>query len=139
VSQLAGHIEMNEDFTRVVKETDKLLAARFGKHKIAEQAFERAQSYCEAGRTIEAIEELQHCADRGLPRRTSRRFCAVLLFFLAKMYSEVGLHFAAKWYALGAAFAALKLKDDDFVPRPIAGLRKQRRVITQPERQWSFS
>jgi len=47
-----------EIFTRVVKETDKLLAARFGKHKIAEQAFERAQSYCEAGRTIEAIEEL---------------------------------------------------------------------------------
>ncbi len=112
VSQLAGHIEMNEDFTRVVKETDKLLAARFGKHKIAEQAFERAQSYCEAGRTIEAIEELHTARIEAFTEERaadSVQFC----IFLAKMYSEVGLHFAAKWYALGAAFAALKLKDDD--------------------------
>jgi hypothetical protein len=38
------------------------------------------------------------------------------------MYSEVGLHFAAKCYALGAAFAALKLKDDSLRARCYQGL-----------------
>jgi hypothetical protein len=121
LNQLAAEINRNEEYARVVKETGKLLAARFGKHKLAEQAFERAQSYYKAGLTLEAIEELQTARSEAFTEERgadSVQFCT----FLAKMYSEVGLHFAAKWYALGAAFAALKLKDDDLRAQAYRGI-----------------
>jgi hypothetical protein len=121
LNQLAAEINRNEEYARVVKETGKLLAARFGKHKLAEQAFEGAQSYYKAGLTLEAIEEMHTARSEAFTEERgadSVQFCT----FLAKMYSEVGLHFAAKWYALGAAFAALKLKDDDLRAQAYRGI-----------------
>jgi hypothetical protein len=111
LARVAGHVEDTKDFSRLVAETDKLLSRRSGKHKLAELAFDRATSYYEAKRVLEAISELHEARVEAFTEETVRdsvQFC----IFLAKMYSEIGLHFAAKCYALAAAFAALKLKDD---------------------------
>jgi hypothetical protein len=121
LSLLAGQVEETPDFSRLVEETDKLLAERFGKHKLAEQAFERAKSYREAGKTLEAIDAMHKAHIDSFTEETSKdsvQFC----IFLAKMYSEVGLHFAAKCYALGAAFAALKLDDNSLKGLAYRGL-----------------
>ena len=120
LSQLAGMVS-GEGFARLVQETDKLLAARFGKHKLADQAFERTQSYYKARKTLEAIDELHKARVRSFTEERaddSVQFC----IFLTKMYSEIGLYFAAKWYGLGAAFAALKLDDDDLRAQAYRGL-----------------
>ena len=121
LSQLSGMVHCGEEFSHLVRTTDKLLAARFGRHKLAEQAFQRAQSYYEAGRTLEAIDELHSARILSFTEERatdSVQFC----IFLSRMYSEVGLHFAAKWYGLGAAFAALKLADDALRARAYRGL-----------------
>jgi hypothetical protein len=121
LSQLAGGAAGGKEFLRLVGETDKLLAARFGKHKLAEQAFERAQSYYEAGKTLEAIDEFHKARIGSFTEERagdSVQFCV----FLTKLYSEVGLHFAAKWYGLGAAFAALKVEDDALRAQAYRGL-----------------
>jgi hypothetical protein len=121
LSQLAGMTPGGEDFSRLVGETDKLLAARFGRHKLAEQAFRRAESYYEAGKTLEAIDELHKARIFSFTEEKARdsvQFC----IFLSEMYSQVGLHFAAKSYGLGAAFAALKVGDDDLRALAYRGL-----------------
>ncbi len=111
LAQLAGRVEVNRDFSRLVADTDTLLSDRFGKQKLANLAFDRATSYYEAKKVLEAIGELHEARIESFTEeavKDSVQFC----IFLAKLYSEVGLHFAAKCYGLGAAFAALKLKDD---------------------------
>jgi hypothetical protein len=121
LSQLAGRVEETKDFSRLVAETDRLLAERFGKHKLAEQAFERAKSYQKSGRVLDAIEALHKAHVESFTEETkedSVEFCT----FLAKSYSEIGLHFAAKCYALAAAFAALKLDDDSLRGLAFRGL-----------------
>lgn len=121
LSQFAGGIEATQGFLRLVAETDELLSERFGKHKLAEQAYDRARSYYKARRILEAIDELHMAHVESFTKETatgSVRFC----LFLAKMYSEVKLYFAAKCYALGAAFAALKLDDDSLKGMSYRGL-----------------
>lgn len=121
LSQLAGMTQGGENFARLVRQTDKLLAARFGRHKLAEQAFHRAQSYYEAGKTLEAIDELHRARIFSFTDERagdSVQFC----IFLSNMYSEVGLHFAAKFYGLAAAFAALKVNDDALRAQAYRGL-----------------
>jgi hypothetical protein len=121
LSQVAGLIAAGEGFSRIVRDTDRMLAARFGRHKLAEQAFQRAQSYYEAGKTLEAIDELHRARIFSFTEERagdSVQFC----IFLSTMYSEVGLHFASKWYGLGAAFAALKVNDDALRARAYRGL-----------------
>jgi hypothetical protein len=121
LSQFAGEIEGTQDFSRLVAETDEILSERFGKHKLAEQAFERAKSYYKAGRILKAIDELHMAHVESFTKETasnSVRFC----IFLAKMYCEIKLYFAAKCYALGAAFAALKLEDDSLKGMSYRGL-----------------
>ena len=98
-----------------------MLAARVGKHALAGQAFERSRSYYKAGKTLEAIDELHKARVASFTEEKagdSVQFC----IFLAKMYAEMGLHFAAKWYGLGAAFAALKLDDDELRGQAYRGL-----------------
>jgi hypothetical protein len=121
LSQLAGGVATGEEYSRLVSETDKLLATRFGRHKLAEQAFERAQSYYAAGKTLEAIDEF-HKARVGAFTEERAGDSVQFCIFLTKMYSEVGLHFAAKWYGLGAAFAALKVDDDSLRSQAYRGL-----------------
>lgn len=121
LSLIAGVTGDNADFSKLVRDTDKLLAARFGKHKLGEQAFRRAQSYYQAGKILKAIDELHEArifAFTGERARDSVQFS----IFLSRMYSEVGLHFAAKWYGLGATFAALKVDDDTLRSRAYRGL-----------------
>jgi hypothetical protein len=121
LSQLAGMIAAGEGFSRLVRDTDRMLAERFGRHKLAEQAFQRAQSYYEADKTLEAIDELHKARVFSFTEERARdsvQFC----IFLSNMYSEVGLHFASKWYGLGAAFAALKVNDDGLRARAYRGL-----------------
>jgi hypothetical protein len=121
LSLLAGMIAVGEGFSGLVRDTDKVLAARFGRHKLAEQAFQRAQSYYEAGKTLEAIDELHKARIFSFTEERARdsvQFC----IFLSSTYSEVGLHFASKWYGLGAAFAALKVNDDALRARAYRGL-----------------
>ena len=121
LAQLAGTVRDDGRFSRFVASTDALLEARFGKHKVAEQSFQRAQSYAKAGKILDAIDELHKARVDSFTEETAEQSIQFSVF-LAKMYSDVGLHFAAKSYALGAAFAALNLRDDSLRARCYRGL-----------------
>jgi hypothetical protein len=111
LSEAIGELGGAKDFTKLVSETDSLLAQRFGKHKLAEQAFGRAVSLYEAGKILRAIDELHSAHIDSFTKETatqSVQFCLLL----AEMYSELNLHCAAKCYALAAAYAALRLDED---------------------------
>jgi hypothetical protein len=111
LSELAGAFRDVKGFTKLVSETDKLLATRVGQHKLAEQAFDRSKSLLEAQRIPEAIDELHSANLHAFTKETARDY-VYFCIFLANLYSQVGLYCAAKCYGLAAAFAALKLDDD---------------------------
>ncbi len=111
LSKSVGELGGAKDFTKLVAETDRLLAQRYGKQKLAEQAFERSKSLYEAGKILDAINEL-HAARVGAFTNETAIHSVHFCLFLAAMYSELHLHYAAKCYGLAAAFAALRLDDD---------------------------
>jgi hypothetical protein len=101
-----------EGYEQLSEETERLLASRTGQHKLGEQAFERSKSYSRAGRLLDAIDQLHLAHVKSFTRETAQHTVFIPLF-LAKMYSEVGLHAAAKYYALASSFAALKTGVDE--------------------------
>ena len=84
-----------EGYEQLSEESERLLASRTGQHKIGEQAFERSKSYNRAGRVLDAIDQLHLAHVKSFTRETAQHTVFIPLF-LAKMYSEVGLHAAAK-------------------------------------------
>lgn len=99
-------------YAALSEETDKLLAARAGQQKLAEQAYERAKAYSDSGQLLEAIDQLHIAHISSFTRETAINTVYMPLF-LAKMYSAAGLYAAAKYYALASSFAALKIDDED--------------------------
>jgi hypothetical protein len=121
LSQLVGYIGDAQDFMKLVSETDSLLVVRVGKHKLAEQAFERSKSLLSAGRILDAIDELHAAHLHAFTKETANQYVHFCIF-LAGMYSQVGLYCAAKCYALAAAFAALRLEDESLRSLAYRGL-----------------
>ncbi len=109
---LAGVYGDIDGYSELSRETDQLLAERFGQRKVGEQAFERSKSYLQSGRLLEAIDQLHVAHVSSFTRETVQETVHMPLF-LAKMYSEANLYAAAKYYALASSYAALKIGDDD--------------------------
>jgi hypothetical protein len=109
------------DYRELAKRLDSLLAQRSGEFTAAEKCFERAEVLYEKGHRLEAINHLHDSKIKWFAAETLARSVRSMLF-ISHCYAELGLEFAAKYYALAAAYVALKSNDPNVLALSAAGL-----------------
>jgi hypothetical protein len=98
-------------------ELDKVLSQRSGQRSSIQRRLKRASAFQVAGKKLRALQELHQAQVDAINAEDAVLFT----LFLAKIYSDLGLHFAAKHYALSSAYAALRLPDEDLRSLAYAG------------------
>ena len=96
---------------QLVRRIDLLSLKRAGQEKVAEHHRERALSLLKAGQNLRALDEL-HSAHTGSFLSGGGFQSAIVCWHLSKLYAEMGLYFAAKYYGLAATYASLSLPDE---------------------------
>jgi hypothetical protein len=112
VKRLAMRLEVIAEFvcdlpeyTELTSLVDEILASRGGRAVAAESRRDRAFRLAKGGRLLDAVRELQHARADWLQGDTLRG--AILAAGASATWlNELGLHYAAKYLALGAAYAA---------------------------------
>lgn len=100
----------HEDFGDLTERTDALVAKRHGGFAAASKARDRAMQFYEHGDVLRAISELHRTRVNWFAKETLGG--SILAFLTISMwYREIGLNFAAKYYALAAAFIAVMAED----------------------------
>jgi hypothetical protein len=112
LNQVVAPLGRSSQLSRLIADTDSLLARRFGEQKIAENAQKRAIALYEAGKPLGAIDEL-HQARLAFTSAETARAALRCGLMLSRLYESLGLHVASKLYAVTSAFAAINLKDDE--------------------------
>lgn len=90
---------------------DSLLAQRVGRFAAARARVERGQRLLSAGRILLGVRELNRAKHDWFTKETLGISAAALLD-LSSHYSTLGLAYAAKYYALAAAWLVLQAGDD---------------------------
>ena len=99
------------------KELEAVLSQRSGKQASIQRRLRRANTFLSAGMRIRALDELHQAQLDAI----SPNDAVLFTLFLARTYSNLGLHFAAKHYALSSAYAALKLPEEHLRSMAYAG------------------
>jgi hypothetical protein len=102
ITATLGDAPGHEDMSRRL---DELLGTRFGGFVAAEKCRDRAIAFHKRGSILRAINEL-HRAKIGWFADETLRGAVLAMLLLSVWYRELGLAFAAKQYALAAAFVA---------------------------------
>ena len=89
---------------------DALVAKRFGQFKVAEKCLERADAFRKIGDMPRAMAQLHRSKVDWFTQETLGKHLAALNW-LSLAYGQQGLHFAAKYYALAAAYVAAQADD----------------------------
>jgi hypothetical protein len=110
LAEYARYIGTHPEYEPLTKKVDALLAKRFGQFKAAEKCLDRAIVFQKAGDLPHAIAQLHRAKIDWFAEETLGK-ALLALNCLSEAYSEQGLHFAAKYYALAAAFLAVNAKD----------------------------
>jgi hypothetical protein len=114
-SRLTGLIEIlveAERYDELVLKTDELLVERTGRYAAAEARVQRAQKLLKSGRLILGMRELNRAKLDWFSKETIGMAAAAILE-LSTHYSSLGLAYAAKYYALAAAWVVLQAGDDE--------------------------
>lgn len=125
VKQVANILELvtpllgtHPRFRPIADDVDELVAERAGSGAAAEQARRRAVAHLKAKRNIAALNELQK-AKVGWFSGETMDGSILSMLVISQSLSKLNLNFAARYYAAGALFIALK-HDDDRVKQHIA-------------------
>lgn len=105
--KLFGYIPELEEMCR---EIDELLGERFGEFTAAEKCKDRALNYYERGEILRAINELHSAKVKWFAQETINASLRAILI-ISNWYLRLGLGYAAKYYALAAAYIAVKHND----------------------------
>jgi hypothetical protein len=100
----------SEKFTAFVKRLDALIAKRAGTQRVAEQKLLRASALLDEKRYLRALHEFHESLLLSQSLESQSTAITVCLQ-LAALYQHLGLHHAAKYYGLAAAFAALRFPE----------------------------
>lgn len=101
----------HEQYAELVHRVDELVAKRSGGFVAAEKCVDRALAFHQQGKILKAIGELQQSKVKWFANETLPQSIRCLIV-LSEWYLELGLPFAAKYYALGAAYVALHAPDE---------------------------
>lgn len=102
----------DERFSTLVERIDALLEERSRGFLVAEKCRDRAYALLEANKPLEAIDELHRVKVRWFTG-DSLRGSVMALLVLSDAYLDLGLVYAAKHHALGAAFLIGRSTEDE--------------------------
>jgi hypothetical protein len=111
LSQYVDTLGEHPGFDGLTYRVDRLLADRQGGVMAAHKARDRARAFSKAGKTLRALKHLHQAKVNWYTKETLWQSCAAMLN-ISRWYVRLGLTFAAKHYALAAAYVALDSKDD---------------------------
>jgi hypothetical protein len=100
-------INEHPDFREVTKLIDEALEKRYGGFIAAEKCRDRALALYEKGELLQALNEIHIAKIKWFADETIKG-SVLATRFAAKCYQELGLVFAAKYYALISSYIALK-------------------------------
>ncbi len=98
-------------FRELTRDVDKLVSERAGAAAAADLARGRAVAHFEVEQYAEAINELQEAKIGWFTGETIDGSILAMLL-ISEAYERLHLHFAARYYAAGALFVALKHEDE---------------------------
>ena len=115
---LVGDTAVLENITTKL---DELLGIRFGGFKAAEKCCDRSFALQQKGQTLGAINELHRAKIAWFAEETLDGSVLAMLM-LSNLYLDLGLSYAAKQYAMAAAYIAMQTSKKDLkkcVPRAL--------------------
>lgn len=102
-------------YTALTEKLDELLTKRTHGFTAAEKCRDRAMAFVEQSRPIRAIRELHNAKIKWFAKETLRGTVLSMLM-LSRLYSDLHLVWAAKYYALAVAYLVHKDNDDSLMP-----------------------
>lgn len=102
---------------------DELLAERVGGFSAAESSFRRANIFAKNGSLLGAIDAMHQAKIDWFATETLEKSLQMMLF-VSKMYFDLGLLFAAKYYAYAVAFIAINQPNPDVKKLASRGLMR---------------
>lgn len=115
--------EIPNNYFQLTEKLDDLLAKRLGGFTAAENSLKRASVLHEQGRVLDAIDLLHRSKLDWYASETLREALSTMLF-LSRAYMQLGLLFAAKYYALAVAFIAMNNTQPTVKPYASRGLMR---------------
>lgn len=111
------------DYQTLTRQLDGLLAERVGQFAVAEKSRDRSIAFYKQGRILRAIAELHEAKVKWFAEETLQGSILAILF-LVQCYRDLGLHYASKYYAMAAAWLAIRSSKPEI-------LRLSARSLTQ--------
>ncbi len=121
--EINGKAKIPPTYFELTEKLDALLANRHGGFTAAENCRKRADLLYDQGRILEAIDLLHRSKLDWYASETLREALSVMLF-LSMAYMNLGLFFAAKYYALAVAFIAANNSQSKVKPFISVGLMR---------------
>ncbi|MBT7071361.1 MAG: hypothetical protein HN686_00235 [Bacteroidetes bacterium] len=118
---IGTRLENHPDFSKLTQQIDELLAKRHGGFVAAEKCRDRAMVFYKRGEILRAIKEVHKAKIQWFAEETLQGALLATLF-VSSCYKEIGLVFAAKYYALATAFIALNSANNNVQPLISRGL-----------------
>jgi len=121
LTKYTGFIGEVKGFDELTQQVDSLLAQRYGHFKTAEKCRDRAVEFYKKGKFIKALNQLHKAKVEWFAEETVPASLLSILL-ISRLYDELGLSFAAKYYALAAAHVAVHSTRSDvkhLVPRAL--------------------
>lgn len=123
LTKLTPLLNQHPEFAKLLRRADEVLERRTSGFVVAEKCRDRAMALIEQGQTLAGIEELHRVKVKWFTGDTLRPSVLALLL-LSRAYRQLGLLWAAKYYALGAAFIVSKADDDHLMPLYVSALHE---------------
>lgn len=116
-------LSKHPQFDRLIRRADEVLEKRTSGFVVAEKCRDRAMALIEQGDILSGISELHRVKVKWFTGDTLRPTVLAMLL-LSGAYRRLGLLWAAKYYAFGAAFLIEIAKDDDLRPFFVVALHE---------------
>lgn len=113
LTQLSHIIGDDPNYEDLTQKVDILLSERYGGFKAAEKCKDRALKFHDEEAVLKAINQFHQAKIKWFADGTLHE-SIISMIFISKGYLELGLSFAAKYYALAAAYIANHASDERF-------------------------
>lgn len=123
LTQFVAIFDEPPGYYQFTQRVDTLLAERAGEFVAAEKCMDRAEAFYKKRNLLAAVNQLHQSKVKWFAAETLQSSLRSM-FLLSRCYSELGLQFAAKYYALAVAYMALLAKDSSL--RPLSSSAVQR-------------
>ncbi len=138
LTSLTPILSKHPQFDRLVRRADEVLEKRTSGFVVAEKCRDRAMALIEQGDILSGMSELHRVKVKWFTGDTLRPTVLAMLL-LSGAYRRLGLLWAAKYYAFGAAFLVDRSDDDDLRPFFVAALHEAATCSYEAGEWLSFS